>query len=155
MFKTVSGARSSVHRGLRFRREGPVACVFEHGPTHGRVYFTCLILWPVSFLLAFHLIFLLFLGNKHLLQCVWVNQHDWLCLHLYQHFALWEWIKLCLILEIRTETHCCRCTESCFQVVNANVLNKSCYELMRLYCISVCICYWPHNLSPPAILTNS
>lgn len=36
--KTVSGARSSVHRGLWFRNEGPVACVFEHGPTHGRVY---------------------------------------------------------------------------------------------------------------------
>lgn len=36
--ETVSGARSSVHRGLWFRDGGPDACVFEHGPTHGRVY---------------------------------------------------------------------------------------------------------------------
>lgn len=42
-FKTVSGAKSSVHKGLWLRREGPVAHVFEHGPTHGRVYLHVLI----------------------------------------------------------------------------------------------------------------
>lgn len=150
MFKTVSGARSSVHRGLRFRREGPVACVFEHGPTHGRVYFTCLILWPVSFYWHFIWSFSCF-SETNTYCSVCVGKLARLALLTFvSTFALWEWIKLCLILEIHTETHCCRCTESCFQVVNANVLNKSCYELMRLYCISVCICYWPHNLSPPS-----
>ncbi len=42
------------------------------------------------FLLAFHLIFLLFLWNKHLLQCVWTKKPDWLCLHLYKYLHFYD-----------------------------------------------------------------
>lgn len=69
--KTVSGARSSVHRGLWSSHERPVACVFEHGPTHGRVYLH--VLFCDLFLLAFHLIFSL-VSLKQTLTAVCLNQ---------------------------------------------------------------------------------
>lgn len=107
------------------------------------------------FLLAFHLIFLLFLWNKHLPQCVCVCERmigsD--CLHLYKYLHFLRWIKPCLILQIRPETHCCRCTESCFQVVNANVLIKSCYELMRMYLLYFCVFLWLTSQSLPQPFT--
>lgn len=65
----LSGARASVHRGLS--HEGPVACVFEHGPTHGRVYLHVLFC-EMSFLLAFNLIFSL-VSLKQTLTAVCVN----------------------------------------------------------------------------------
>lgn len=48
----LSGARSSVHRGLWFRHEHPVACVSDHGPSHGRVYLHVFFLRLVFFFIG-------------------------------------------------------------------------------------------------------
>lgn len=141
--KTVSGARSSVHRGLWFRDEGPVACVFEHGPTHGRVYLHVLFCDLFLFYLFIGISFDLSLVSlKQTLTavcvCVWTKKHDWLlivytCINVFHNF------KFCLNLPIRTETHCCRCTESCFSSCECKCLLTS--HVMSwwecIYCISV------------------
>lgn len=69
--KTVGEVRSTVHKGL-VQTWGSSRLVF--GPTHGRVYLH--VLFCDFILLAFPLLFILFLWNRHLLQCV--NLRQWL-----------------------------------------------------------------------------
>lgn len=126
--KTGSGTR--VHSPVSLNM-GPltVECIYMF------YFVTCF------YLSAFHLI--LFPWNKHLLQCVDRESTFWLWL-----YALTMNWAGCLVRLVPVETHCCRCTEACFQAVNANVLTSHVISWWEcIYCISVCFCDWPHDLS--------
>lgn len=84
--KTVSGARSAVHKGLWFRHESPVACVSEHRPIYGRVYLH--VLFCYLFIFIGMLFDISLVSLKHLLQCVCEPRSNtgFDCLRGYLHF---------------------------------------------------------------------
>lgn len=148
----MSGARSSVHRALWFRHEGPVACVSEHGPTHGRVYLH--VLFCDLFLFICISFDLSLVSLKQTLTAVCVNREGRLALIVYiKTFELWQWIELCLIPQIHTKHTAVGARSLVFQVVNANVFNKSCYELMELYSLYFCVFLLLTSRSLPQPLT--